>query len=88
MKSLINVRYNVYVPKAERNQATHLRFTVVTLHSTMVLWQKYGIFTFNFITGVNIYNYIMHVWLSYSMCAFLLHGFRLFFIQIGFLNTI
>ncbi len=32
-------------------------------HCTMVLWQKCGIFTFNLITGVMVYNYIMHVWL-------------------------
>ncbi len=58
-------------------------------HCTMVLWQKCGIFTLNFITGVKVYNYSMYVWLSYSMCAFILNVFRLlFFIQIGYLKTI
>ncbi len=54
-------------------------------HCTMVLWQKCGIFTLNFITGVKVYNYSKYVWLSYSMCAFILNVFRLlFFIQIGY----
>ncbi len=52
-------------------------------HCTMVLWQKCGIFTLNFITGVKLYNYSKYVWLSYRMCAFILHVFRQFFIQIG-----
>ncbi len=30
-------------------------------HCTMVLWQKCGIFTLNFITGVMVYNYSMHL---------------------------
>ncbi len=58
-------------------------------HCTMVLWQKCGIFTLNFITGVKVYNYSKYVWLSYSMCAFILIVFRLlFFMQIGYLKTI
>ncbi len=32
-------------------------------HCTMVLWQKCGIFTLNFITGVMVYNYCKYVWL-------------------------
>ncbi len=44
--------------------------------------------TLNSITGVMVYNYNKYVWLSYSMCAFILNVFRLFFIQIGYLFTI
>ncbi len=33
------------------------------IHCTMVLWQKCGIFTFNIITGVMVYNYSKYVWL-------------------------
>ncbi len=33
------------------------------IHYTMVLWQKCGIFTFNIITGVMVYNYSKYVWL-------------------------
>ncbi len=33
-------------------------------HCTMLLWQKCGIFTLNFITGVMVYNYNMYVWLK------------------------
>ncbi len=57
-------------------------------HCTIVLWQKYGIFTLDFITGVKVYNYSKHVWLSYSMCAFILNVFRLFIIQIDYLKII
>ncbi len=32
MKSLINVRYNVYAPKAERNRATHLNRVTWTVY--------------------------------------------------------
>ncbi len=32
MKSSINVRYNVYVPKAERNSATHLNRATQTVY--------------------------------------------------------
>ncbi len=170
MKSSINVRYNVYAPKAERNRATHLNRAThwpfirsdqssncraalthshvsikqrceiqcealefseehkrlcgslkfkakqekhcvqpdsqkafqsthchhlpwiycSNTHCTMVLWHKCGISTLNFITGVMVYNYYsMYLWLSYSMCAFILNVFRLlFFIQIGYLKTI
>ncbi len=75
-------------------QSTHLHYlpwiycNVSNTHCTMVLWQKCGIFTLNFITGVKVYNYSKYVWLSYSMCAFILNVFRLFFIQIGYLKTI
>ncbi len=31
-------------------------------HCTMVLWQKCGIFTLNFITGVKVYNYSKYAW--------------------------
>ncbi len=162
MKSLINVQYNVYAPKAERNSTTHLNrvtrtvyplgsqfkqprgassreqmrllghvntkaalwdpvsekrlntsrtgetlsatrpsedFSICTsplfimiycsnTHCSMVLWQKCGIFTFNIITGVKVYNDSMYVWLIYSMCAFIWDVFRLFFIQIGHLKSI
>ncbi len=60
-------------------------------YCTMVLRQKCGIFTLSCITGVMVYNYSKYVWLRqlYSMCAFILNGFRLmFFIQIGYLKTI
>ncbi len=33
------------------------------IHYTMALWQKCGIFTFNIITGVMVYNYSKYVWL-------------------------
>ncbi len=75
-------------------QSTHLHYlpwiycNVSNTHCIMVLWQKCGIFTLNFITGVKVYNYSKYVWLSYSMCAFILNVFRLFFIQIGYLKTI
>ncbi len=32
-------------------------------HCIMVLWQKCGIFTLDFITGVMVYNYSTYVWL-------------------------
>ncbi len=32
-------------------------------HCTMVLWQKCGIFTLSFITGIMVYNYSKYVWL-------------------------
>ncbi len=41
-------------------------FTMIycsNIHYTMVLWQKCGIFTFNIITGVMVYNYSKYVWL-------------------------
>ncbi len=44
-------------------------------------------FTQNFTTGVKVYNYSKNVWLSYSMCAFILNVFRQFFIQIGYLKN-
>ncbi len=75
-------------------QSTHLHYlpwiycNVSNTRCTMVLWQKCGIFTLNFLTGVNVYNNSKYVWLSFSMCAFLLNVFRLFFIQIGDLKTI
>ncbi len=60
---------------------------VSNTHCTMVLWQKCGIFTLNFITGVKVYNYSKYVWLSYSMCTFILNVIRLFFTQICYLKT-
>ncbi len=56
-------------------------FTVVTL--TAPWYCGIGI-VLNFITavGLMVYNYSMYLWLSYSMCAFILNVFRLlFFIQ-------
>ncbi len=35
MKSSINVRYNVYAPKAERNRATHLNRATWTVQSAV-----------------------------------------------------
>ncbi len=62
--------------------------TLVALTAPWYCGQKCGIFTLKFITGVMVYNYIMHVWLgSYRMSAFVMNGFRLFFIQIGYLKT-
>ncbi len=164
MKSSINVQYNVYAPKAERNHATHLnrvtrtvyplgsqfklprreltrtdaftrsrehsaavRFNEKRLNSakntngSVVVWslkpnRRYTVcnetfqsthlhyfpwiycsntqcrnvgysLQLHFITGVKVYNYSKYVWLSYSMCAFILRVFRLFFIQIGYLKN-
>ncbi len=55
-------------------------------HCSMVLWQKCGIFTFNFITGVMVYNYNMYLYyILYSICAFILNVCRLLFFIVIFL---
>ncbi len=73
MKSSINVRYNVYAPKAERNRMTHLNRVTRTVY----------------LLGSMVYNYSKYVWLTQLCAFILNVNFRLlFFIQIGYLKTI
>ncbi len=54
-------------------QSTHLQYLpwiyCSNTHCTMVLWQKCGIFTVNFITGVKVYNYSMHMCQGSVVCV-------------------
>ncbi len=74
-----NRRNTVQRESQKAFQFTHRHLPCIycsDIHCTTVLWQKSGIFTLNFITGIIVYNYSMYLWLHYSMCPFILNVFH------------